>query len=263
MEMMKKQMLDTLKLLKEEYGIVAVKAEFEAEGSRTDELILLNEVVYRANMDLVIKIGGCEAVRDLDQTRLLGASGVMAPMIETPFAMKKFCEAANRVYGEDKSQIEWIINTETKTCYENFDAILEAGKGFVNTIAIGRVDLSSSMGLSRKDINTSEQLYEVCADFARRARAAGLRVGMGGGISMDAIPFISQIAPLLDKFESRKIVFRVEKDEAKLRAAILKAMEFETLYLKFKGAFYNRMAQEDAQRIQMMEDRIQIAYTQE
>lgn len=262
MEKMKREMLDVLKELKEAHGILAVKAEFEAEGSRTDEMILLNEVVYRADMRLIIKIGGCEAVRDMDQSRLLGASGIMAPMIETPFAMRKFGEAAKRVYGEDVSRIEWIINTETKTCYENFDAILEAGKGFVNTIAIGRVDLSSSCDMTRAEIN-SDAMFDLCQGFAQKAKAAGLTVGMGGGISMDAIPFLCRMAPMLDKFESRKIVFRKDDSAERLRAAILKAMEFETLYLKFKGEFYDRMAQEDVIRIRMMEDRIQKAYAQE
>ena len=78
-------MLDILKCLKEEYNVIAIKAEFEAEGSRTDELVMLNEIVFRADMKLYIKIGGCEAVRDLDQCRLLGTSGIMAPMIESNF----------------------------------------------------------------------------------------------------------------------------------------------------------------------------------
>ena len=76
-----RRMLDILKELRDEHNVLAIKAEFEAEGSRTDELVQLNEVIFRADMNLYIKIGGCEAVRDLDQCRLLGASGVMAPMI--------------------------------------------------------------------------------------------------------------------------------------------------------------------------------------
>ena len=53
-----RKMVDILKSLKEEYGCVAVKAEFEAEGSRTDEMIMLTEVLNTVNMPLTIKIGG-------------------------------------------------------------------------------------------------------------------------------------------------------------------------------------------------------------
>ena len=81
---------DKLKILKEEYGVLSIKAEFEAEGTRKDELIILREFVYEANLGMIIKIGGCEAVRDLEECKLLDATGVMAPMIETPFAMQKF-----------------------------------------------------------------------------------------------------------------------------------------------------------------------------
>ena len=37
-----KRMLQIIKELREEYGMIAIKAEFEAEGSRLDELIMLN-----------------------------------------------------------------------------------------------------------------------------------------------------------------------------------------------------------------------------
>ena len=78
------QLLDSLKDLKETSGVIGIKAEFEAEGARMDELIGLRELVVRANLGFVIKIGGCEAVHDMNQAKLLGATGIMAPMIETP-----------------------------------------------------------------------------------------------------------------------------------------------------------------------------------
>ncbi|HMM06113.1 MAG TPA: aldolase/citrate lyase family protein [Clostridiales bacterium] len=246
-----RQMLEILKELKDEYSVLAVKAEFEAEGSRTDELVQLNEIVFRAGMDLFIKIGGCEAVRDLDQCRLLGATGIMAPMIETPFAMTKFVHAAKKVYGDELKDVEWIINAETKTCRENFAEILKAGEGMLDTISVGRVDLSSSMGLCREEIN-GDAVYEAVSFFAEKAKAAGLIVGMGGGISFEAIPFIQKMAPLIDKFETRKIVFRTTDDEKRLKKSIIKAMEFEVLYLQNKCDFYGRMADEDKARMEMM-----------
>jgi hypothetical protein len=251
-------MLDILKYLKEEHNVIAIKAEFEAEGSRTDELVMLNEIIFRADMKLYIKIGGCEAVRDLDQCRLLGASGIMAPMIESPFAMQKFVGAAKKVYGEHWQDVEWIINAETKTCHENLDAILAEGNNFLSTVSIGRVDLSASLGLNRDVIN-GDQVFDATYDIAKRSKEAGYKVNFGGGISFDAIPFIQKMYPINDRFETRKVVFHASDNEEKLKDGILKAMEFETLYLKNKCEYYDRMAQEDQNRLKMMAERLEIA----
>lgn len=252
------RMLEILRELRDECGCIAVKAEFEAEGSRTDEMIMLCEVVHRADMQLTVKIGGCEAVRDLDQCKLLGAHGIMGPMIESPFAMEKFKGAAEKVYGDEIGSIDWIINTETKTCHANLDEILDAGKGFLNTIAIGRVDLSSSMGLPRTEIN-DDVMLSAAIDMALRARTHGVTVGFGGGISFDAIPFIIKMAPYADRFETRKVVFSMTDDEKALKRGILLAMEFETLYLKNKCSFYDRMANEDRNRLKMLSERLEKA----
>ena len=251
-------MLEILKQLKSEHNIIAIKAEFEAEGSRLDELVMLNEVVFRADMQLYIKIGGCEAVRDLDQCRLLGASGIMAPMIESPFAMKKFVNAANKVYGDEVNSIEWIINAETVTCHENLDDILNEGRDFLSTVSIGRVDLSSSMGLARKDIN-GDQVFSATKDIAERSKKAGYRVNFGGGISFDAIPFIQKMYPLNDRFETRKVVFPACNNEKELKKGIMAAMRFETLYLQNKCEYYDRMAKEDQARLIMMKERLELA----
>lgn len=252
------KMLNILKYLRDEHQVIAVKAEFEAEGSRTDELVMLNEIIFRADMKLYIKIGGCEAVRDLDQCKLMGASGIMAPMIESPFAMKKFVNAAQRAYGADIDQVEWIINAETVLCHQNLDEILEVGRGFLSTVSVGRVDLSASMGLSRDDIN-GEQVFARTKDIAERSKAMGYKVNFGGGISFHAIPFILKMYPHNDRFETRKVVFRATDDEQKLKDGLLKAMEFETLYLKNKCDYYGRMANEDQERLKMMIKRLEVA----
>lgn len=250
-----KKMLEILKELRDEHNVLAVKAEFEAEGSRTDELVKLNEIVFRADMKMFIKIGGCEAVRDLDQCRLLGASGIMAPMIETPFAMKKFVGAAKKVYGDEINDIEWIINAETVTCFENFDEILSVSKDFLNTVVIGRKDLSASIDYQNSNVNSKEVL-EMTTKFAEKSKNNNLVVGMGGGISVDSISFIQKMEGLIDKFETRKIVFGYENNAEKIKKGILKAIEFESLYLQNKSDFYDRMANEDKARLKAISKRI-------
>ncbi len=250
-----KKMLEILKELRDEHNVLAVKAEFEAEGSRTDELVKLNEIVFRADMKMFIKIGGCEAVRDLDQCRLLGASGIMAPMIETPFAMKKFVGAAKKVYGDEINDIEWIINAETVTCFENFDEILSVSKDFLNTVVIGRKDLSASIDYQNSNVNSKEVL-EMTTKFAEKSKNSNLVVGMGGGISVDSISFIQKMEGLIDKFETRKIVFGYENNAEKIKKGILKAIEFESLYLQNKSDFYDRMANEDKARLKAISKRI-------
>ena len=250
-----KKMVELLKELRDDYGCVAVKAEFEAEGSRTDEMVMLCEVLNTVEMPLTIKIGGCEAVRDLDQCKLLGAKGIMAPMIETPFALSKFKGAAKKIYGDRMGEINWIINAETKTCHANYADILKEGEGFLDMVGIGRVDYSASCGLTRADINNDFMLEKV-TQIAKQSKEAGLMVAFGGGISFDAIPFIQAMAPYADRFETRKVHFEVTDDAKQLRGGIFRAMQFETLYLENKCAYYDSMANEDRARLKMMHERI-------
>ncbi len=250
-----RKMLDSLLELKEVYGVYGIKAEFEAEGARMDELISLRELILRADLKFVTKIGGCEAVHDMQQCKILGATGVMAPMIETPFAMSKFVTAAQRVYGDQIDTVEWIINAETKTCHANYDGILEAGKGFLNAVTVGRSDLSASMGIDRKDIE-SKPVFDATRDLLQKSRNAGHVTNFGGNIGIESIPFIQGMSDVADRFETRKVVITMDKDENHLRKAIHKALNFEFLWLLNKKSYYTRLSAEDEARIERMRNQL-------
>lgn len=254
-ENLKGQIIESLKVLKKDYGVVAIKAEFEAEGSRKDELIMLRDMIGSVGgLDLIIKIGGCEAVHDLDQCKLLGADGVMAPMIETPFAMQKFKKAFNKVYGSE-SKVARIINAETKTCLAHFDEILNAGKNFLTGVTVGRSDLSASMGIERKDIE-SETVFNATKEFVTKAKSQNLITNFGGNIGIESIPFIIKMSPYVDRFETRKVVITKSDNAEFLKKAISNALNFELLFLQFKSNYYTGMAKEDIERIKRLQNQV-------
>ena len=118
------KMLDLLKRGRDEHGVVAVKAEFEAEGTRPDEFLRLLELARRADLKVALKIGGCEAVSDLMASRLYGVDHIVAPMVETPYALSKFIEAKDKVYGSHGRWNEFLFNLETETTLRNLDRMM-------------------------------------------------------------------------------------------------------------------------------------------
>ncbi len=253
-------LVQLLKQMKKDYSVVMLKAEFETEASRMNELMRLKEIAQESDVGLVIKIGGPEALSNLYEAMHLGVSGIVAPMVETPYAARKFLQALDKhITPEEKESIEFGINVETKTAHQNLDAIYaEKGINKLKNIVLGRVDMSGSLDLGRDKIN-GEEMYAVCEDIFTKSKAKGFRCCMGGGISTDSIDFIQRLAKkgILDRYETRKVVFENPKsDRLELHDGILKAVEFELLWLQLKKEYYGRIFKEDDVRIEMLQKRL-------
>lgn len=252
-----KRMLAILEEAKANYGVLAVKAEFEAEGTRVDELLRLLEIARRAGVKVAIKIGGCEAIRDLIECRLYGVDYIIAPMVETPYALKKFVDAKNKVYpADEQADVSFLFNVETFQTYGQLAEMGEvADKGGVGMV-FGRVDFAGSMGHTRDFVNSDEMAGYVNA-VADVCAARGLELVVGGGVSPDSVPLLSGArARRLDRFETRKVIFDGAVLESGDAAAGMElAIEFELLWLKNKRDYYKSLSAEDETRIGMMEAR--------
>ena len=111
------------------------------------------------------------------------------------------------------------------------------------------------MGIDRKNIE-SAPVFEATHKLLEMSRKAGCITNFGGNIGKESIPFIIGMSDVADRFETRKVVISMDKDENKLLKAIHKALNFELLWLLNKKSYYSRLSAEDEARIVRMQNQI-------
>ncbi len=258
MNILEYKMIDTLKRLKSDYGVFQIKAEYENEGSRLVELMRLKDIADCVNLPIILKTGGVEAVSNMYDALSLGAKGIIAPMAETAFATSKFLDAIDTFIADDnKEDIEFAINIETITAYNNFNEILNLKKiNLLKSITVGRVDFTGSLGKERSFANNNEML-QYCKTIFEKTKKKGLKTALGGAISIDSEQFIKELVDkdLLDKYETRKLVYN--KDAIKtIKEGLTLGIDFELQWLVSKKRYYHLITNEDEKRIKMLEQRL-------
>jgi hypothetical protein len=259
MNIYEKKMLEILREGREKYSVVATKAEFEAEGTRTDELLRLLEIANKADVGLALKVGGCEAIRDMLEAKQFGVRYIIAPMVETPYALSKYIAAKDKVYSaQEQEDVSFLFNLETITAYNNLAPMLELASGNpgCDGCVFGRVDFSGSIGAGRDGIE-SEEVTCAVELAAQACRDQGLQFVVGGAVSIDALANLKRFKAVhLDRFETRKVVFSGSALEStSLAKALRQAVHFELLWLLNKREYYGLMHREDQSRIEMLESR--------
>jgi hypothetical protein len=247
-------LVTTLKELKS-LGCSGIKISFEDEGALHNEVISMRKLTAEVGLELSVKIGGCEAKRDIVDCMDLDCDAIVAPMIESEFALKKFLKSLD-AYKCDKKK---GFNLETIQAYENLDTLSNSFDK-VDFVTVGRVDFVGSLGKDRSFVDTDE-MYSIVKDVFISARSKNTMCYVGGAVSINSKEFISNLISenLLDKFETRYIIYDVHQiDMNNFEKLLYLGNVFEVEWLKYISSRYFLHANKDVARIKMIEERIAI-----
>ncbi len=253
------RMYNFLKDLKENHHITGIKISYEDEGLTGELAQIISSIAFKAGVAVSMKIGGCEAKRDMHDAKVMGVDKVVAPMIETAYAMKKFIEATHTVYSDDERQnTKFMINIETITGYQNLSEMLKQPEAKeIYGIVLGRVDFSGSLGKDRSFVNSAE-MQKIALDMAEKAKQYGKKLFIGGGVSAASLEFFRKIpADVLGSFETRNIIFdaAVSLNDPEVEWALTKAQGFELAWMERKKEFYGKLSNAETKRIEMITER--------
>jgi hypothetical protein len=244
-----KKILRTLK----EMGCSGIKISFEDEGALYNEVVSMNNLTSSIGLELSIKIGGCEAKRDIIDCVDLNCDSIVAPMVESKFSLEKFLKSLE-IYNYKKKK---GFNLETIRSYDNLNELsLLFNK--IDFVTFGRVDFVGSLGKDREFVDADE-MYNMVENVFKKAREHNTLCYLGGAVSINSKEFIKKLIDqnLLDKFETRYIIYDVKKiDFNNFEQLLYWGNVFEVEWLKYINARYMHHANKDVKRIKMIEERI-------
>jgi len=248
------QLVENLKILNKNYNVVGVKQSFEDEGVMYEDALLMRRITELAGLKLSIKIGGCEALTDIHNSTRIGVDGIVAPMIETEFALQKYIESVSHLQN-----VKFYINIESKCGYEHLDRILSSPSAkLLSGIVVGRSDLTKSYGYNKSNAD-SQEMFQVVGSILEKAKSYGMTTLMGGNLSTKSIGFVQNLynRNLLDYIETRNVILKLNKPNTDNLQEVVKSMiVFESDWLQYKAKFYSSAANEYINRAALLMNRI-------
>jgi hypothetical protein len=238
--------------LKKKYGLIGIKAEFEAEGSSNTDISRLKILSSELNTQLHVKIGGVEAKNDIYNCIELGVDGIIAPMVESEFGLIKFIDTIKNLKLKKKPILS--INLETINAYNNLEEIISRSIGNIQNITIGRTDLSSSFMNKNIDQN-SDIVTKIIFSVSKRLKNKNIQLTVGGGINKKTIKIFKKIKifNIVDKLETRKIILN-SKSMLK-NGALDECVNFETNYIINKKEICNLKINDEIKRLTKLKTR--------
>jgi len=246
---LEQKLFDQLVRLKEKYDLKGIKAEFEAEGSSFRDLVRLRRITDKLDISLYLKIGGVEALRDIKDSLEVGVDGLIAPMVESGFGLKKFIDGVDSIYKN--MGVHLSINIETQQAVENLEEILELGNGKIDNITVGRTDLSASY-FDSKITPDSDFIFGLLEEIGNKVSRSGMKMTVGGSLSKKSMERFGQNSKkwpgLIERLETRKVILPT-KIMLENKNCIAEALRFEELYILSKKEINDLFMESETARL--------------
>jgi len=158
------KLINSLKKLKS-LNAVAIKQSLEDEGASYEDLIVMKKITKKAGLDLNVKIGGCEAKNDIYFCEWLKVTGIVAPMVESPYALRKFLQTISK----DTNQ-KLYVNLESIQAFKNIQKMLKQKNiKRLTGVVIGRSDLAGSLNLEKKEVD-SKRIFNLVFNVTKKIK---------------------------------------------------------------------------------------------
>jgi hypothetical protein len=196
-----KKLKRMLEILTGKLGLVALKGGTEVEDMTFNEIIFL-KMIAEPDIPVIVKIGGPEARNDMRELMRINIDGILAPMVESEYALKNFIESLHEIYSGSRLPYS-AINIETITSYKNIDSIISSIYfSALDQVTVGRTDLSGSMNKKPDD----NEVIAVTSEIIRLSREKGKVTSVGGAIhTSNAQRILDLICP--DRINTRHLIF--------------------------------------------------------
>ena len=216
------------------FGVTAIKQSFEDEGASFHDVLVMRKITSAAKVELNVKIGGCEAKNDIIFCRKIGVDSIVAPMVESSYAIKKFIQCFDK-----RNRHSLFVNLETDLALKRLSKIIKSPSfKMLKGIVIGRSDVAGSLGMTKADVNSKKIYSKVYNSFKKiKYQNKKLVFKMGGSITPSSKNFIKKLysKKLLHRIETRNVEILLSKKSIEnLKQIILKAFEFEIDWLIYK-----------------------------
>ena len=232
------------------YGVIGIKQSFEDEGALLDDVISVRRVTEMCNLKSFVKVGGCEANTDIYNCLRLGVNGIIAPMVESSFAVSKFMDCYD-------SRAEYYIVVESKTSYSNLEDILQTSHEKLTGVIVGRSDLSKSYNINKSEVD-ADFILNITEDILVQAKKYNLLTTLGGNVSVKSSKFIEKMYHnnLLNRVETRNVVIQLDDTNVgNMNVAIQEAINFEISLLKNKLQNTSHLSEDYIKRIELLSSR--------